>query len=109
MLAIGVAGMTMMAGLVLVGVAFVIGGAANSVHNVAVRTMLQREVPAGAHGKVAAIYGSTTSTASILGYITGGLFTPNSAINTYVLGGALGVLAGLAGWLLFAFAKPRCA
>ena len=109
MLAIGVAGMTMMAGLVLVGIAFVIGGAANSVHNVAVRTMLQREAPAGAHGKVAAIYGAATSTASILGYMTGGLFTPNSAINAYVLGGALGVLAGLAGLLLFAFAKPRCA
>ena len=36
--------------------AFVLGGIANSVHNVAVRTMLQKEAPPGQHGKVAAIY-----------------------------------------------------
>lgn len=102
MLAIGIAGMTMMGGLVFVGIAFVIGGAANSAHNVAVRTMLQREAPAGAHGKVAAIYSAGTSSAGILGYMTGGLFAPNGAISAYILGGALGVMAGLAGWLLFA-------
>jgi MFS family permease len=109
MLGIGVAGMTTMAGLVLVGVAFIIGGAANSVHNVAVRTMLQREAPAGAHGKVAAMYSAATSTAGILGYMTGGLFAPDRAIDAYIFGGALGVLAGLAGWLLFVFARPRAA
>ncbi|MES1972129.1 MAG: MFS transporter [Pseudomonadota bacterium] len=109
MLAIGVASMTMAAGLVLVGVAFVIGGAANSVHNVAVRTMLQQEVPVGAHGKVAAIYSAGTSSASILGYMTGGLFAPTGAINAYILGGMLGVIAGLAGWLLYILLKPKSA
>lgn len=104
MLAIGIAGMTMIGGLVFVGIAFVIGGAANSAHNVAVRTMLQREAPAGAHGKVAAIYSAGTSSAGILGYMTGGLFAPDGAINAYILGGALGVVAGLAGWLLFTLA-----
>lgn len=110
MLAIGIAGMTMIGGLVFVGIAFVIGGAANSAHNVAVRTMLQREAPAGAHGKVAAIYSAGTSTAGILGYMTGGLFAPNGAINAYILGGTLGVgagLAGLAGWLLFTSSAKR--
>ncbi|MFD1951661.1 MFS transporter [Sphingomonas arantia] len=107
MLAIGVAGTTMVAGLMLVGIAFVIGGGANSAHNVAVRTMLQQEAPPGARGKVAAIYGAATSTASILGYMTGGLFTPDNATGAYVLGGALGVLAGLLGWLLFSLARPK--
>jgi MFS family permease len=107
MLAIGLVTATMMGGLLFVGIAFLIGGAANSAHNVAVRTMLQREAPAGAHGKVAAIYSAGTSSASILGYMTGGLFAPNGAIDAYILGGALGVLAGLMGWLLFTSMKGR--
>lgn len=105
MLAIGIAGMAMIGGLVLVGVAFVIGGAANSAHNVAVRTMLQSEAPAGTHGKVAAIYSAGTSSAGLLGYMTGGLFAPNGAIHAYTVGGTLGMLAGLAGWLLFTSIK----
>jgi MFS family permease len=107
MLAIGLVTATMMGGLLFVGIAFLIGGAANSAHNVAVRTMLQREAPAGAHGKVAAIYSAGTSSASILGYMTGGLFAPNGAIHAYILGGTLGVLAGLMGWLLFTSMKGR--
>ena len=107
MLAIGIAGITMMGGLIFVGIAFVIGGAANSAHNVAVRTMLQREAPAGAHGKVAAIYSAGTSSAGILGYMTGGLFAPNGANNAYILGGTLGTMAGLAGWWLFALSRPK--
>ncbi|KQN31320.1 MFS transporter [Sphingomonas sp. Leaf34] len=101
MLAIGIAGIMMTGGLVFVGLSFVIGGAANSAHNVAVRTVLQRESPAGAHGKVAAIYSAATSGAGIFGYMTGGLFAPNRAIDAYVLGGTLGILAGFGGWLLF--------
>jgi len=107
MLAIGIGTATMAGGLVLVGIAFIIGGAANSAHNVAVRTMLQREAPTDAHGKVAAIYSAGTSSAGILGYMTGGFFAPDRAIHAYVLGGALGVLAGLAGWLLFVSIKGR--
>ncbi|MAM73289.1 MAG: MFS transporter [Tistrella sp.] len=41
--------------LVIVGIAFIAGGGANSVHNVAVRTLLQSECPPADHGKVAAI------------------------------------------------------
>jgi hypothetical protein len=109
MLAIGVATATMIGGLVFVGIAFILGGAANSTHNVAVRTMLQREAPAAAHGKVAAIYSAGTSSAGILGYMTGGLFAPNGAIHAYILGGTSGVLAGLVGWLLFTWIKGRAA
>lgn len=114
MLAIGIGILTMTdmtttAGLVLVGIAFVIGGAANSVHNVAVRTLLQREAPAGAVGRVAAIYGAGTSSAAILGYLTGGLFTPNHAVGAYMVGGILGILAGLAGWLLLILSKRDAA
>jgi MFS family permease len=105
MLAIGLAVMTMMAGPVLVGVAFIVGGAANSVHNVAVRTTLQREAPARSHGKVAAIYNTATSTAGVLGYMTGGLFAPDGAIQAYILGGTLGILSGMAGWLLFVLVR----
>lgn len=107
MLAIGVGAATVTGGLALVGIVFIAGGVANSVHNVAVRTMLQREAPAGAHGRVAAIYSAGTNTASILGYMTGGLFAPNDAVHAYILGGTLGVIAGTAGWLLFELTKAR--
>ncbi len=107
MLAIGIGTAAMIGGLVFVGLAFVIGGAANSAHNVAVRTMLQREAAPDAQGKVAAIYSAGTSSAGILGYVTGGLFTPHGAIPAYMLGGALGMLAGLVGWLLFTTIAPR--
>ncbi|SFO44118.1 MFS transporter [Sphingomonas sp. OK281] len=109
MLAIGIGiGITTTIGsLVFVGIAFIIGGAANSAHNVAVRTMLQREAPSAAHGKVAAIYSAATSSAGILGYMTGGLFAPGGAIHAYILGGVLGVVAGLVGWLLFTSIKAR--
>jgi hypothetical protein len=100
-LAIGLAGASPTGGILVVGVAFVIGGAANSAHNVAFRTMLQAEAPTGAQGKVAAIYGAGTSSAAVLGYMTGGLFTPDRAIAAYVLAGALGIVAGLLGWSLF--------
>lgn len=105
MLAIGIGISTTIGDVAFVGIAFVIGGAANSAHNVAVRTMLQREVPASAQGKVAAIYSAGTSSAGILGYMTGGLFAPNGAVDAYVLGGTLGVVAGLVGWLLFVSIK----
>ncbi|MGU3316096.1 MFS transporter [Sphingomonas sp. M6A6_1c] len=101
-LAIGIACLTETGDLVFVGSAFGIGGAANSVHNVAVRTILQNEAPAGAHGKVAAIYGAATSSASTLGYMTGGLFVPDRVIAAYVVSGVLEIMAGLTGWLLFA-------
>lgn len=105
MLAIGIGMATMTGGVAFVGMAFVIGGAANSVHNVAVRTLLQREAPAGAQGKVAALYTAGTSSAAILGYMTGGLFAPDGATQAYLLGGTLGVAAGLVGWLLFLWIK----
>lgn len=101
MLAIGVAGWADVAGIVLIGAIFIIGGLANSVHNVAVRTMLQKEAPLEQHGKVAALYGAITSTAVILGYVAGGLFTPNDAVDAYLLGGTLGITAGAVGWRLY--------
>ncbi|MDG6746230.1 hypothetical protein QCF01_17725, partial [Staphylococcus aureus] len=79
MLVIGSAALVGAATIMLIGMVFVFGGVANSVHNVAVRTMLQNETPTDHHGKVAAIYGAVTSSAVIIGYVTGGLFTPSNA------------------------------
>ncbi|WP_366946506.1 MFS transporter [uncultured Bradyrhizobium sp.] len=87
--------------LVIVAIAFIAGGGANSVHNVAVRTLLQSECPPADHGKVAAIYGAVTRTATIGGYVVGGLFVPDDAPSAYLVGGLLGVGAGLIGWRIF--------
>ncbi|MFD2429666.1 MFS transporter [Sphingobium scionense] len=88
-------------GLAIVALAFIVGGAANSVHNVAVRTLLQSEVPSVDHGKVAAIYGVVTRTTAISGYVAGGFFVPHDAPTAYLLGGLLGVGAGIIGWRIF--------
>ena len=101
MLVIGSAALVGAATIMLIGMVFVFGGVANSVHNVAVRTMLQNETPTDHHGKVAAIYGAVTSSAVIIGYVTGGLFTPSNAVGAYLIAGTLGTAAGLAGWGLF--------
>lgn len=87
--------------LAIVAIAFVVGGGANSIHNVAVRTLLQSEVPAADHGKIAAIYGAVTRTAAIGGYVAGGFFVPHDAITAYLVSGVLGVSAGLIGWRIF--------
>jgi MFS family permease len=87
--------------LVIVGIAFIAGGGANSVHNVAVRTLLQSECPPADHGKVAAIYGAVTRTAAIGGYVVGGFFVPHDAPSAYLVGGLLGVGAGIIGWRIF--------
>lgn len=106
MLAIGA--MPTITGAYIAGVAlaFIFGGGANSIHNVAVRTMLQQEAPADSHGKVAAIYVAATRSATIAGFLVGGLFVPSGAFTAYVVGGVLGVLAGLAGWVLFRNVRP---
>jgi len=88
-------------GLAIVAVAFILGGGANSIHNVAVRTLLQSESPPADHGKVAAIYGAVTRIAVIGGYVAGGFFVPNTAPTAYVVGGLLGVGAGIVGWRIF--------
>src|SRR3546814_11333336 len=73
----------------------------SSVHNVAVRTLLQSECPPADHGKVAAIYGAVTRTAAIGGYVVGGFFVPHDAPSAYLEGGLLGVGAGIIGWRIF--------
>lgn len=105
MLAIGVMPLIIVPSLAGVAIAFVVGGAANSVHNVAVRTMLQKEAPPDAHGKVAAVYVTATRSATIAGFLSGGLFVPASAFTAYIVGGLLGVIAGIAGWGLFRLAR----
>jgi len=102
-----VMGMTMLLiglapiGFAIVAVAFILGGGANSIHNVAVRTLLQSECPPADHGKVAAIYGAVTRTAVIGGYVAGGFFVPDDAPTAYLIGGLLGVSAGIIGWRIF--------
>ena len=88
-------------GVTVVAIAFIAGGGANSIHNVAVRTLLQSECSPADHGKIAVIYGAVTRTAAIGGYVAGGLFVPNDAPSAYVVGGLLGVGAGIIGWRIF--------
>lgn len=88
-------------GFAIVAVAFILGGGANSIHNIAVRTLLQSECSPADHGKLAAIYGAVTRTAVIGGYVAGGFFVPNDAPSAYFVGGLLGVGAGLFGWRMF--------
>lgn len=59
------------------------------------------------HGKVAALYSGATSSAGILGYVTGGLFTPFNAIGAYVLSGVLGIIVSVVGWVLYTSVKAK--
>ena len=52
--------------------AFVLGGLANGVHNVAMRSLIHRRVPGRLHGRVFAAYGALTASGSIGALALGG-------------------------------------
>jgi hypothetical protein len=105
MLAIGAMPLLGSSSLVFVGSAFLLGGAANSMHNVAVRTMLQRESPAEAHGKVAAPHAAPYSAHDCRISWAGCSFREQPS--AYIVGGILGSVAGTLGWWLFRLFSPR--
>ncbi|GAA4202961.1 MFS transporter [Actinocatenispora rupis] len=77
---------------------YVIGGLANGGLNLVIGVLLGRRVPAGARGRVGAIFGGVVNAGTIIGYAGGGLLLSVVGPRTLFAGSglvALGVVAAL--------------
>jgi MFS family permease len=94
----GLAVPTLWLSLGLAVVAYVVGGAAQGLKNVLVRTLIHERVPERLHGRAYAAYNGLRNGAELVALAGGGLLVSASgARTTLLLAGALPVLAALAG------------
>jgi MFS family permease len=90
------------AGLWVAVAMFAVGGMANGLQNVAMRTLMHRRVPDALRGRVYAAYSALMSAAQIVALGLGGvLVTWVGARGALLLAGAGGLVAGLAGVVLY--------
>lgn len=87
--------------LIIVAIAFLIGGVANGLHNVAVRNAIYATILPGRHGRAFALYASITRIGALIGYFLGGLVGEQHTEVAYVISGLLAILVGGAGLFLF--------
>jgi MFS family permease len=83
--------------IVLAVAAYVVGGGANGIENVVMRSLIQHRVPDGLRGRAYATYAAVASTADITSSGVGGVMvTLAGARGTMILGGlAAAVVAGI--------------
>ncbi|MEN9566506.1 MAG: hypothetical protein RLZZ69_1702 [Cyanobacteriota bacterium] len=85
---------------------YVVGGMANGLFNVAVRTLLHQRVFDQMYGRAFAAYFALRNTAIITGYFAGAPFALESSRIVYIVSGALGTAVGIFGVvLIMAFSK----
>ncbi|NJK56183.1 MAG: MFS transporter [Pleurocapsa sp. SU_5_0] len=92
--------------LIVVIVTYVVGGMANGLFNVAVRTLLHKRVFDQMYGRAFAAYFALRNVAIITGYFAGAAFALESSRTVYIVSGALGTAVGVFGVvLIMAFSK----
>ncbi|MGA5898633.1 MFS transporter [Streptomyces venetus] len=78
--------------------AFLCGGMANAVQNVALRTHVMADCPPDVRGRVGAAYGATLQTSVAVGFALAGLAPADWARWGILTGGGVAFLAGSIGW-----------
>ncbi|MCC5481226.1 MFS transporter [Streptomyces barringtoniae] len=89
--------------------AFLGGGMANAVQNVALRTHVMADCPPEVRGRVGAAYGATLQSAVAVGFALAGFAPADWARWGILAGGVIATLAGLCGWLRAVGAAPVAA
>ncbi|WP_086558936.1 MFS transporter [Streptomyces africanus] len=79
--------------------AFLCGGMANAVQNVALRTYVMADCPQDVRGRVGAAYGATLQSSVAVGFALAGLAPADWARWGILAGGGVAFLAGSIGWL----------
>ncbi|MER7401000.1 MFS transporter [Streptomyces sp. NPDC000070] len=79
--------------------AFLCGGMANAVQNVALRTHVMADCPPDVRGRVGAAYGATLQSSVAVGFALAGLVAADWARWGILAGGSVAFLAGSIGWL----------
>ncbi|MFF3373666.1 MFS transporter [Streptomyces sp. NPDC002680] len=78
--------------------AFLCGGMANAVQNVALRTHVMADCPPDVRGRVGAAYGATLQSSVAVGFALAGLVAADWARWGILAGGGVAFLAGSIGW-----------
>ena len=86
--------------LEVVVITYVIGGMANGLFNVAIRTLLHQRVLDRMYGRVFSAYLALRNIAVITGYIVGSSFAVEFSRSVYIVFGALGLVVGVFGIVL---------
>ena len=86
--------------LEVVVITYVIGGMANGLFNVAIRTLLHQRVLDRMYGRVFSAYLALRNIAVITGYIVGASFAVEFSRSVYIVFGALGLVVGVFGIVL---------
>ena len=86
--------------LEVVVITYVIGGMANGLFNVAIRTLLHQRVLDRMYGRVFSAYLALRNIAVITGYIVGASFAVEFSRSVYIVSGALGLVVGVFGIVL---------
>jgi MFS family permease len=85
---------------VVVVAMFFVGGIANGLFNITVRTLLYRYVLEQMHGRAFAAYIALRNASIISGYVVGGSFAVESSRAAYIISGTLGTVVGSFGVVL---------
>ncbi|GAA4320363.1 hypothetical protein GCM10023086_44660 [Streptomyces venetus] len=86
--------------------AFLCGGMANAVQNVALRTHVMADCPPDVRGRVGAAYGATLQTSVAVGFALAGLAPADWARWGILTGGGVAFLAGSIGWFRIRAVAP---
>jgi MFS family permease len=89
--------------------AFLCGGMANAVQNVALRTYVMADCPPDVRGRVGAAYGATLQSSVAVGFALAGLVPAGWARWGILAGGSVAFLAGSIGWLRTRAPAPSAA
>ncbi|MFF3315604.1 MFS transporter [Streptomyces sp. NPDC003035] len=79
--------------------AFLCGGMANAVQNVALRTYVMADCPPDVRGRVGAAYGATLQSSVAVGFALAGLVPADWSRWAIFAGGGVAFLAGSVGWI----------
>jgi MFS family permease len=79
---------------------FFVGGIANGLFNVTVRSLLYKHVLEKMHGRAFAAYVALRNISIILGYVVGGLFALQLSRTAYIVSGTLGTVVGSLGIII---------
>lgn len=90
--------------LEIVVITYVIGGMANGLFNVAIRTLLHQRVLDRMYGRVFSAYLALRNIAVITGYIIGASFAVEFSRSVYIVSGALGTMVGVFGIVIVSLA-----
>ena len=83
--------------IIVIAIAFLIGGIGNGLHNISVRNTIYDIYPKGQFGRAYSFYQLIARTGSVIGYVTGGMFIGSLSVVAYIVSGIIAILGSFFG------------